>query len=93
MFDFSNKVIQNQDIITSFNGKSLVLKNVFYYNGPVTMQYLPYGGIQSVFNNIIIINSVNGFIGCVDVIYDGINYSSKQFIENNPNLVNTILPN
>ena len=93
MFDFSKSVIENQDIVTSFNGKPLVLKNVFYYNGPVTMQYLPYGGIQSVFNNTIIINCVNGFIGCKEVVYDGINYSSKQFIENNTNLVNTILPN
>ena len=93
MFDFNKKIIENQDIVTTYKGKELVLKNVFYYNGPVTMQYLPNGGIQSTFNGLIIINSPSGFIACQNVIYDGKYYSSAEFVSNNPFLINTILPN
>lgn len=93
MFNFSEKIEGNQDVVTTYKGKKLILKNVYYYKGPVTMQYLPYGGIQSTFNKTIIINSKYGFIGCDEVIYDNIYYTSDQFIKNNPFLVNTILPN
>ena len=80
MFDFNKKIIENQDIVTTYKGKELVLKNVFYYNGPVTMQYLPNGRIQSTFNGLIIINSPSGFIACQNVIYDGEYYSSAEFV-------------
>ena len=78
MFNFSEKIEGNQDVVTTYKGKKLILKNVYYYKGPVTMQYLPYGGIQSTFNKTIIINSKYGFIGCDEVIYD----NKKDYLDN-----------
>ena len=93
MTDFNSYIDLSKDIITSYNKKQLIIKNPYLYNGPITMQYLPYGGIQSIYDYKIIINCKNGFIASDFVIYDGIAMSSKQFIDNNSNLVNTILPN
>lgn len=93
MTDFSELIDLNKDIITTYNGKTLIIKRPYLYYGPITMQYLPYGGIQSVYDYKIIINCKNGFVASDFVIYDGIAMSSKQFIVNNNNLVNTVLPN
>ena len=94
LFDFNNDNINfNKDLITTFNQKQLILKNVKLYDGPITLQYLPYGGIQSVYNYNLIINTKEGFITCDYVIYDNKTLSNKQFIENNNNLVNLVLPN
>ena len=90
--DFHNEIVLGSDIETTFQGISLILKDVYLYHGPVTMQYLPYGGIQSVFDNHIIINTKSGFIATDDVIYGGKSYTSKEFIQMFPNLVNEVLP-
>lgn len=92
-FDFNEPVTLHSDILTTYNKKLLILKNVTLYDGPVTLQYLPYGGIQSTFNYNLIINSKNGFITCEYVIYDGHKLSLFEFINKNKNLINTILPN
>ncbi|MBQ8207034.1 MAG: hypothetical protein IJZ77_06180 [Bacilli bacterium] len=93
MTDFNELIDLNNDIITTYNGKTLIIKRPYLYYGPITMQYLPYGGIQSVYDYKIIINCKNGFVASDYIIYDGIAMSSKQFILNNNNLVNTVLPN
>ena len=63
------------------------------YDGPITMQYLPLGGIQAVINYHLIINTLKGFMFCDILIYDNRKMSSKQFIEMFPNIVNEVLPN
>ena len=93
MTDFNELIDLNNDIITTYKGKTLIIKSPYLYYGPITMQYLPYGGIQSVYDYKIIINCKNGFVASDYIIYDGIAMSSKQFILNNNNLVNTVLPN
>ena len=93
MTDFNGLIDLNKDIITTYKDKTLIIKRPYLYYGPITMQYLPYGGIQSVYDYKIIINCKNGFVASDFVIYDGIAMSSKQFILNNNNLVNTVLPN
>ncbi len=94
MFDFNKDSVLNVNTIkTTFNGKPLTLVDIYMYNGPVTMQYLPYGGIQSVFHYHLIINTKEGFIACDKVIYDGQELTSKEFILQNENLVNQVLPN
>ena len=93
MTNFNELLDLNKDIITTYNGKTLILKSPYLYYGPITLQYLPYGGIQSVYNYKIIINSKNGFIASDFVIYNGKLMSSKQFIIENKDLVNIILPN
>lgn len=94
LFNFNlDKVNLNDDIITTYKNKTLILKNVKLYYGPVTMQYLPYGGIQSVYNYNLIINTKDGFITCSYVIYDNVIMSNKEFIKTYNDLVNTILPN
>lgn len=92
-FDFNQPVVFYNDILTVYKGKPLILKDVRKYEGPITLQYLPYGGIQSVFDYKIIIWTKSGFIYSVNVEYDGKEMSGKEFILENPNLVNTILPN
>jgi hypothetical protein len=63
------------------------------YDRPITMQYLPLGGIQAVINYHLIINTLKGFMFCDILIYDNRKMSSKQFIEMFPNIVNEVLPN
>lgn len=92
MTDFSQEIDLKKDIETTYLGKTLILHNCFTYQGPITMQYIPYGGIQSVFNNNIILHVKNGFISCKNVTYDGIKMSNKQFIDMFKNLVNIVLP-
>lgn len=94
MFDFNKDSVKCiKDLETKFNGHELFLVDIYPYNGPVTMQYLPYGGIQSVFDHQIIINTKEGFIATRKVIYDGKEMTSEEFIEAFPHLVNTVLPN
>jgi len=93
MTDFNKIIYENEDIITTYKGRKLILKNMKMYHGPITMQYLPNGGIQSVFDNKIIINTLNGFMFCDILIYDNKEMSSKEFIEMYDNIVNEVLPN
>ena len=93
MFDFKNDFIkENTDIETSLFGKKIILKNVFFYDGPITLQYLPYGGIQAIFYNVMIINTRDGFIGTKEVEYDGLIYSVSEFSFLFNNLVNQVFP-
>ena len=92
LFDFNNEPTIGMDILTTYNGKTLILKNIYKYEGPITMQYLPYGGIQSVFDYQLIINTKIGFIASRELIYDDDYYNSKDFIIKNSDLVNKILP-
>ena len=92
MFNFQKDLVNlGSDILTTYKGKNLILKNVHLYNGPVTMQLLPYGGIQSVFNYNLIIYTKSGFIVPESVIYDNKEMTTKDFILNNSNLVNYVL--
>ena len=93
MVRFNELLDLSNPIITTFRQKELILLKPYLYDGPITMQYLPYGGIQSVFNYHLIINTVNGFIAVDNLIYDNNKMTSKEFIELFPNLVNEVLPN
>ena len=93
MTDFDKIIYEHQDVKTTFNGKQIILVNMRTYDGPITMQYLPYGGIQSTFNNYIIINTLKGFMFCDTIIIDNEKISSKKFIELFGNIVNEVLPN
>ncbi len=91
-FDFNQEVEIGSDIHTTYLGYPLILKNVYLYKGPITMQYLPYGGIQSVYQNHLILTSKSGFIATDKVIYKGKELSTKEFIDQFPDLVNEVLP-
>ena len=93
MTDFNKIIYEHQDVITTFRGKKITLLNMQTYNGPITMQYLPCGGIQSIFNNYIIINTLKGFMFCDTIMIDNEKISSKKFIELFGNIVNEVLPN
>lgn len=93
MTDFSQKIDLTKDIETTYLGKKLILRKPYLYQGPITMQLLPYGGIQSVFHYHLIIYTRNGFIASDQVNYDGLEMSSKDFIDTYDNLVNEVLPN
>ncbi len=93
MFDFQDEIDWNHpQIETTYLGKPLILKDIYRYEGPITLQYLPYGGIQAVFHYHLIIHTKSGFIACDQVIYNGVLLSSEEFIRKYPHLVNHILP-
>ncbi len=91
-FDFNDEVVMGGDILTKYDGKDLLLKNVKPYVGPVTMQYIPFGGIQSVFHGNLIITTRSGFIVPEGIRYNGKDYSVEEFIKIFDDLVNVILP-
>lgn len=93
MTNFNQYLDLTKNIETTLYGKSLILKNLYIYKGPITLQYLPYGGIQSVYHGQIILNTKNGFIASQKVVYDGVEMSSMDFIEKFENIVNEVLPN
>ena len=90
-FDFNTEVPIGEDLYTSYNGKELILKSVYRYYGPVPMQYLPYGGVQSLFDNQLIITTKSGFIATREVVYDHIKMTTKEFIQKFPNIMNEVL--
>lgn len=90
---FNSIINEHDDVVTSYLGKPLILKDMQTYEGPITLQYLPYGGIQAVINYHLIINTLKGFMFCDILIYDNKEMSSKQFIERFPSIVNEVLPN
>lgn len=93
MQDFNQEIILNKYLKTTYKGKELILLNVYIYEGPITLQYIPYGGIQSVFNYHLIINTISGYITCDNLIYDNIVMSTKEFVLKYSDLVNQVLPN
>lgn len=80
------------DLITKFNYKQLILRNIKPYQGIITLQYLPNGGIQMIRNNKMIINFNNGFVYTEEVNYDNQDYSVIEFNKMFPDLVNLVLP-
>lgn len=90
-FDFNNEINNGDTIKTKFNNKDLVLIDLTFYDGPLTMQLLPYGGIQSVYNYNLIIHFKNGYYKPNKIVYNGLEMSVKEFIINNENLVNYVL--
>ncbi len=89
--DFNNEIAIGTDLYTAYKGKELILLDVYRYYGPITMQLLPYGGVQSVFDYQLIINTKTGFIATKKVIYDHEEMTSKEFIELFPDIVNEVL--
>ena len=91
MFNNLNNLKGN--IKTTLLGKELILKDLYRYQGPLTLQYLPNGGIQMIYQNQMIINTNLGYLATKKVIYDGIEYSIEELQKIVPNLVNLVLPN
>lgn len=92
-FDFNNEVVEGMDILTTLNYIDLELKNVRFYHGPVTMQLLPYGGIQSLYNDNLIIYTKSGFICCDYVVYGDETIKTCDFVKAHQQLINQVLPN
>ena len=80
------------DLITTFDNKKLILKNLRPYNGIITLQYLPTGGIQMIRDNKMIINYNNSFIYTEEINFNNQNYNIVEFTKLYPNLVNQVLP-
>lgn len=90
---FNNLKPYTNYIETTLFGRKLVLKNLYQYVGPLTMQYLPYGGIQMIINGQIVVSTNIGYLATKEVEYDGINYTVNEFSHKFSNLVNLVLPN
>ena len=89
---FENELILPlYSIETSLHDKKLILLNVRRYEGPVTRQLLPYGGIQSLFDNKLIIYAKVGFIYVEEVIYGSRKMKVTELVKEVPNLINEVL--
>lgn len=91
MFNNLNENIK--EVETTLNGKKLIIKDMYPYVGPLTMQYLPNGGIQMIRDNQMIIKTNLGFLATNNIEYDGKKYTVNELINKFPYLVNTVLPN
>lgn len=92
--DFNRPIDYSRRLLsTTFQNKEIIFSDFAPYNGPVTLQALPYGGIQSLFDYLIIIYTVNGFMAVSQLIYNNKVMSSKEFIKLYPDLINQVLPN
>jgi hypothetical protein len=80
------------DLITTFDNKKLILKNLRPYNGIITLQYLPTGGIQMIRDNKMVINYNNSFIYTEEINFNNQDYNIVEFTKLYPNLVNQVLP-
>ncbi|MBO8427280.1 MAG: hypothetical protein IAC58_01810 [Firmicutes bacterium] len=89
-FDFSLKDIP---LKVYFNNEVIIFLEYEKYTGPITLQYLPNGGIQSLFHGYLIIKVNNGFLKVKKLIYKNITFSSINFIKEvgEINLINQIL--
>ncbi len=63
------------------------------YVGPVTMQYLPDGGIQSLYAGFIIVKVHNGFMKVTKLYYQNQSFTSQEFNLKYPNLMNQVFQN
>ncbi len=89
-FDFSLKDIP---LKVYFNNEVIIFLEYEKYTGPITLQYLPNGGIQSLFHGYLIIKVNNGFLKVKKLIYKNVTFSSINFIKEvgEINLINQIL--
>jgi len=90
---FNNLSNNIKDIETTLFGKKLILKNLYHYVGPLTLQYLPNGGIQMIINNQMVISTNIGYLATKELIYVGITYTVKELNNKFSNLVTLVLPN
>lgn len=88
-FDFSLKDIP---LKVYFNNEVIIFLEYEKYTGPITLQYLPNGGIQSLFHGYLIIKVNNGFLKVKKLIYKNVTFSSINFIKEvgEINLINQI---
>lgn len=87
-FDFLDKSFR----ACYFKNQLLIFTKFYCYFGPITLQYLPSGAIQSLNNNELIIKVNNGFLAIKELMINNITISSKQFInEHKKELLNAIL--
>ena len=89
-FDFSLKDIP---LKVYFNNEVIIFLEYEKYTGPITLQYLSNGGIQSLFHGYLIIKVNNGFLKVKKLIYKNVTFSSINFIKEvgEINLINQIL--
>ena len=69
MTNFKECINLSEDIVTTLDGKELILKGLHNYYGPLTMQLLPFGGIQGVNGGNLIIHVKNGYICPREIVY------------------------
>lgn len=78
---------------TSFQGSPLTLCSLKPYDGPVTLQYLPSGGVQSLTEGRLIIATTEGFMAPDEVIYNGVRQPTSDFVRTHEeDLVNSVFP-
>ena len=88
-FDFSS----NDKWYCYLNDDRLEFVEFERYVGPITLQNLPNGGVQSLYHGDLIIHVNNGFLKVTKVIFEGRELNSQEFIAlvGEENLINQVL--
>lgn len=87
--DFKSKI----NYLVYFRDEKIIFTKYKKYKGPITLQLLPYGGIQSLNRNKIIVALKNGYLEVSELIYKDEEMTSKDFINlvGRDELLNAIL--
>ena len=88
-FDFENK----NKRYCYFNDDRVEFLEFERYVGPITLQYLPNGGIQSLFGGSLIVKVNNGFLKVTKIYFEKKDFTSEEFINfiGEENLANQVL--
>ena len=74
--DFKDKI----NYLVYFNNEKIIFTKYKKYKGPITLQLLPCGGIQSLNKNKIIVALKNGYLEVSKLIYKDEEMTSIDFI-------------
>lgn len=85
-FNFSSSCVYQ----TTFNEEEVLLLEYQKYEGPITLQYLENGGVQSLFHGHLIIKMNNGFLDVIKLKFKDQILTSNEFINmfNETGLIN-----
>lgn len=87
IYNLNNEIIEGNDIYTKYKDDTIVLKNLLYYYGITTRQYVENGEIQSIIDDKLIIKIANKFMYTTHIEYKNKIYTIAEFINMFPDFV------
>lgn len=88
-FNFNDELIEGKNIYTKYNGVDIILKNMRYYYGMATRQYVENGAIQSIIDNMLIIKVGDKLMYTDSLEYANKEYSINSFVKIYPDFIYT----
>ncbi len=87
VFNFNNEIIEGTDIYIKYKKNTIILKNLLYYYGITTRQYVENGEIQSIIDDKLVIKIANKFMYTTCIEYNNKIYSIAEFTNIFPNFI------